>query len=284
MKNEKDLKTFSEKQHSLDKWSSSKNYPMIPFLIDFVNFISLKRKYVYKLAKPKNENCLVLDLGCGKGAYANWFIKSNKNAKVVALDWSNTAVKTIPKTNNIFPVVADAQLLPFKELAFTKAYSIDTLGHIEAPQKALNELYRILQDDSTLFLHSECADYKYRWPDKILIKNLGADMIAEKDGHYFIKKSSEIYKLFHERFYVEQFISPAGITGWLTGYPENYLPLFKQSKMWIPFILCSIFSIFKKAPILKQLLQLSNSVINKLEIYFGINGGGSVFAMLRKRS
>lgn len=275
------LQAFSEKQHQSGRWSSRKSYPSIPFLKYAINFLSLKRQFVYNLAK-NNSPGLLLDMGCGKGAYSKWYLKNNKNSKIVAMDWSFNALKAIDKNTNIFPIVADAQKMPFKSNVFLSAFSVDALGHIKNPQLALSELNRTLIPDSTFFLHSECSDYQLRWPDKKLISQLGKDHIAEKDGHYFIKNSTELYKTFHTTFSVKQFISPAGLTGWLTGYPENYRPLFKKAKMRISYIISSPFFIIRSIPILRQLLQFVNAIINRIEIYFNISGGGSIFAILKK--
>lgn len=276
-----DLKKFSDNQHNKNRWNSKNSYPSIPLLKYVVNYISLKRLFIYKLSKTTNSD-LALDMGSGKGAYSKWFIIHNKKSKIVSMDWSFTALKNQNANPRISRVVADAQFMPFKSEIFDTAFSIDTLGHIENPEKSLDELYRVVKKTSCLFIHSECADYKYRWPDKTLINKLGKDFIAEKDGHFFIKRSSELYNLFHRRFRVDKFISPAGLTGWLTGYPENYNPLFKKAKMTLPFLLTLIPSIFRSLPLFKQLLQIVNSSINRIEIYFNISGGGSVFAFMRK--
>ncbi len=282
-KKSNNLQAFSEKQHQSGKWSSRKSYPPVPFIKYLINLISLKRYFVYSLSKDRSINFL-LDMGCGKGAYSKWYLRNNKKSKIVAMDWSYKALKEINQHTNIFPVVADAQKMPFKPGVFDSAFSVDTLGHIENPQLALNELNRILIPDSIFFIHSECSDYQQRWPDKNLIRKLGKDFIAEKDGHFFIKGSSDLYKLFHSTFSVVKFLSPAGLTGWLTGYPESYRPLFKKAKMTIPYIISLPFFIIRSIPIFRQLLQLLNAIINRIEIYFKISGGGSVFAVLKKRN
>lgn len=281
--NRYNLKAFSEKQHTKGKWNSRNSYPPIPFLITLSNLLSLKRKYTFQLSKLNKGN-LILDMGCGKGSYSTWYLQGNKNAKIVAMDWSINALKSARENSSIIPVAADAQFMPFKPQAFYGAISIDTLGHIEKPSRALDELLRVLKNDTQVFIHSECSDYQNRWPDRELIRRLKKDYIAEKDGHFFIKESRELYKLFNSRFIIEEFISPAGITGWLTGYPENYKPLFKLAKMPIAFLLTVIPSLIRSIPIFRQMLQLVNSLINKIEIYFNISGGGSVFVIMKKEN
>lgn len=277
----KTLQAFSEKQHSSGKWNSKKSYLPIPFLKSLINFLSFKRLFVYKLS-ISSKSKLVLDMGCGKGAYSQWYKRSNKSSTIVAMDWSVHALKDINATDKILLIAADVECMPFKSEIFDSAFSVDTLGHIEHPEKCLDELYRVCKDKAHIFIHSESSDYQKRWPDRKLIKKLGKDFIAEKDGHYFIKSNSELYKLFRSRFFISQFISPAGITAWITGYPENYLPLFKQAGMFFPYFLVIIPSFLRRLPIIRQIVQFTNAIINRIELFFGISGGGSVFAIMRK--
>ena len=279
--NEETVRDFSESMHSKNHWQtrSSKKVPWI--FLPLWRFISFKREGVYRLAKIATG--LVLDAGCGGGAYAEWFMRSNKSAKIVAADISFLALIHALETcdGKILPVCCDLHHLPFKPRSFDAAYSIDTLGHLDKPEFFLDELSLSCKEDSPLFLHAECTDALSRWPDKKLIEVNGRDLVSELDGHIGAKQSPLWYAEFRKRFTIEDFFSPAGLSGWLTGYPEKYRIAFKAAGMNFLFVLCTIAAFKKRLPVIGYCFRFVNSCINWTEHYFGICGGGSCFAKMR---
>lgn len=279
--NNSPLKAFSEKQHRNDTWetkiSSSRNL----FIRALWNFSSLKRHGIDVLASYCPQTPVVADLGCGNGAYALWFLGKRPSATMIAVDWSFQALRKITHSQ-LLRVCADIHCLPFKPEMIDALFSIDTLGHVSNIDSVLDEILRVCKKGSPLFLHAECRDYQYHWPDRLLIRKNQKDIIAEMDGHFFLKTSAAIYHSLYSRFFIRLFYSPAGYAGWLIGYPEKYHHAFKQANLRFLSLLTTIFAFIKKNIISGPFLRIANAVTNKLELFLGLGGGGSCFAHVRK--
>jgi SAM-dependent methyltransferase len=247
--------------------------------------MSYKRKGVDALARAMGAQTpgFVFDAGAGKGAYAAWFL-SRKKTTIIAIDWSFDALRVLcaPRQGRIIPVCADLQMLPFKSAVADALYSIDTLGHVDDCAMALDEFLRVCKPASPLFIHSECSDYRSRWPDKALIAKLHKDLPAEYDGHVSLHRSEELYTLYCRRFHVKSFVNPAGYFGWLLGYPEKYRMAFAAANFAPMTFITSIFAMLKKLPLIGICVRCLNAFTNHCEVFFGLNGGGSCFAALKK--
>lgn len=283
-KRHKELKDFSEKLHIKKQWYTRISTTRNPFIRFFIDHISFKRKEISKLASLKCSKSMVLDSGAGNGAYSHWFLGKNKNVIIIAVDWSFEALKNYKKSDcsRIFTICADVHCLPIKPGVFNKIFSIDTLGHVSNIPSVLDELFRVATDGSCLFLHSECSDYQCRWPDSMLIKKNKKDILAEYDGHFSLQSARTMRALYGQRFVIKSFYSPAGIMGWLLGYPEKYVNSFKKSGFMFFYLITLLFSFIKKIPLCGYILKLVNAWTNKLELFFGVWGGGSCFATLKK--
>jgi ubiquinone/menaquinone biosynthesis C-methylase UbiE len=278
MSDKSKARAFSEKLHLEGRWDTRVLH-CGPFSRALWNFISFKRSGISELALRCKEGSVGLDLGCGKGAYARWFTGIRK-AKIVCADWSFTALCQIEpmSAGGFIRVCADAGRLPFKPGSFDFFYTVDVLGHVDNPDTALDEVLRVTRMGAPFFLHSECADYRSRWPDRALIARLKTDCPAAEDGHGSLRTSAEIYKSLLKRFTVESFFSPAGLAGWLIGYPEKYHAAFKAASWKFLAALTAVFAALKAAPVIGAVLRLKNAVSNRMELFFGIVGGGSCFA------
>ena len=235
----------------------------------------------------------MLDAGSGTGAYGIWFASRTPGAqrRIVSVDVSFAAViraAGIAASNgfarSIMPVCADLHALPFRQQGFVAAFSIDTLGHVADVNKVLDELLRCTTDGASLFLHSECADYQRRWPDRMLIRKLGRDVPAERDGHAGLREARDLFTLYSRRFRIVSFVNPAGYLGWCLGYPEKYGPAFAAAGLRGGARILSLFASLKRHPVLGVAVRLVNAASNHLENYFGLTGGGSCFAHVKKPS
>jgi hypothetical protein len=92
----------------------------------------------------------------------------------------------------------------------------------------------------------------------------------------------ELHAVIARRFQIDSSWSPAGLTGWLTGYPEKYRLAFAKARLPLLVGLTALFALVKRLPLLGTLLRLKNSLLNRLELALGLQGGGSFFAMCRK--
>jgi SAM-dependent methyltransferase len=245
--------------------------------------VSAKRYGVDLLARRGPKNGITVDFGAGQGAYAHWFSSVNKGT-VVAIDLSFEALRRQPEpqSGTILRLCADGHHLPLKGACADTLYSVDTLGHVADPAKVLDEMLRVVKPGARLFLHSECSNYRDRWPDNMLIRRLGFDLPARHDGHISLLPVVTLRTLIARRFLIDRIWSPAGLTGWCTGYPEKYYRAFREARCRALTPVTAVFAFVKKAPITGFLLRLFNASLNHLEIALGIQGGGSVFMLLHK--
>jgi SAM-dependent methyltransferase len=274
---------FADRKHASGQWRTRMVFGMNRPERAIASFCSGKRYGVDRLARVTPRNGITIDIGAGQGAYALWFSSVN-NGTVVAIDLSIEALRRhLPgKRGKIFRCCADGRHLPLKQTCADALYSVDTLGHVVDPAKVLDEILRVAKPGARLFLHSECSDYRGRWPDSMLLKRLGYDLLAQHDGHVSLLPVATWRTLVSRRFLAERIWSPAGLTGWLTGYPEKYMIYFRAGRCRALAILTAVFAFVKKAPITGLFLRILNASLNHLEMALGIQGGGSVFMLLRK--
>jgi SAM-dependent methyltransferase len=276
---------FSSAKHAQGAWNTKAISTRSPVLRSLIGFMSFKRALVDSLARQAFSASLILDVGCGKGAYAYWFLGRKPAAVVIGLDISCVAlqeIKSQKKPGVFLAVCADAARMPFKPEVFDVVYSIDTLGHIPDINHSLDEVLRVAKPGARCAFHSECRDYQNRWPDKQLILANGKDIPAAYDGHVSLLLSSQLRDAYSRRFVLRTFYSPAGYLGWLLGYPEKYVPAFLKARRYLRVALCACFGIIKKIPLLGWCMRFVNICTNHLELALGLEGGGSCFAIVEK--
>jgi len=277
-------KTFSDEKHAQGRWNTRLLDIRNPVARWCASYLSFKRRGVDKLAQTAQDARFVLDAGCGKGAYGHWFLGRSPKPCIIAVDWSYRALRDLPPVSRgrILRVCADLQKLPFKSGSMHALFSVDTLGHVPSVPAALDEFLRVCIRNSPLFIHGECSDYRTRWPDRALLVRLGKDLLAEYDGHCSLYRADELYSLYSQRFLVRSFFSPAGYMGWLLGYPEKYWMAFTQAHMRIPALSTVLMAALKKVGLIRVCLLLFNAFSNHAEKFFGLHGGGSCFAEMRR--
>ena len=100
----------------------------------------------------KHARGKILDAGCGIGKHMGAI--KNFNEKY-GIDPSELAIE---KAKRSFPdcnfIVGSAYDLPHKENFFDLVYSIDTIEHLEYPQKMLAEAKRVLRMDGILIIQT----------------------------------------------------------------------------------------------------------------------------------
>jgi len=92
------------------------------------------------------ENKLVLDMCCGSGIDVEYLAK--KGAMVVALDYDAEGIKrTVERAKRygfkVYPVIGDANNLPFKDDVFFLSFINDGLHHLPNPFKGIDEMCRV---------------------------------------------------------------------------------------------------------------------------------------------
>jgi SAM-dependent methyltransferase len=272
-------RTFSEERHQSGAWKTRVDSGRNPLVRLAWNYLSFKRQGCDRLAAACRPGQRGLDLGCGNGAYSHWFM-GRRPCCIAAMDWSFTALRSIrpPSNGRILRVCGDARFLPFKQDVFDFLFSIDMAGHIGEAERVIDEMFRVLKPACRFFFHSECSDYLNRWPDKALVVKLGHDMLAQREGHIGLRPSADVYRLLVRRFDILAFFSPAGLAGWLLGYPEKYRIAFAAASWRTLALLTGLFALCKRLPVAGAILRFVNATSNRVELFFRVVGGGSCFA------
>lgn len=100
---------------------------------------------------------IYLDLGCSTALYARALKAAQKEAQIVALDFSSqmleeARLKAEADETNIFFVRADGRNLPFFGKTFDGIVMGGTLNELNEEIKVLYETKRVLKDDGVLFM------------------------------------------------------------------------------------------------------------------------------------
>jgi ubiquinone/menaquinone biosynthesis C-methylase UbiE len=92
-----------------------------------------------------------VDVGAGYGRVLPLYRRPDR--KIVLVDYAINLLEMAAAQNpdpNIHLVAANAYHLPFRDRSFNSAISIHTFAHINAPDRFLGELARVVRDDSHL--------------------------------------------------------------------------------------------------------------------------------------
>ena len=119
---------------------------------------SLKKKKKVKtvidfMEETKNKTCL--EIGCEKGILSYFLRQKGGTWVSTDIDLANVyTTNTLVKENTVY-FKEDA--LPFLDFSFDCIVAIDTLEHIEDDQSFVEELYRVLSGDGTLYITVPCS-------------------------------------------------------------------------------------------------------------------------------
>jgi ubiquinone/menaquinone biosynthesis C-methylase UbiE len=99
-----------------------------------------------ELARFVGGRKVILDAGCGLGYKAAWFARMNRQALVVAMDYSDAiflARRRYRGEPNMIFVKGDIAATPFVDAAFDFISCDQVLHHTESPPRTLAEFHRI---------------------------------------------------------------------------------------------------------------------------------------------
>lgn len=101
----------------------------------------------------------ILEIGCGRGGFTCWLAGQRaRPARIVAADFATTAVQKGSafarerRLSGISWEVNDIQNIAHPDASFDTIISCETVEHVTAPQRALNELARVLKPGGRLLL------------------------------------------------------------------------------------------------------------------------------------
>ncbi len=101
---------------------------------------------------PKKSN-LILDMGCGNGWAAQYFLEKGK--KVISVDISDKnpikVLKNNPSENHV-AIVADAYHLPFKKNSFDAIIASEIMEHVYDPKLFISKLGEVLKPGGKLII------------------------------------------------------------------------------------------------------------------------------------
>jgi ubiquinone/menaquinone biosynthesis C-methylase UbiE len=215
-------------------------------------FLQMK-SYVFNFYRFTIENSLynstkdgfrILDAGCGKGDSLRDYSKP-KNAEVIGVDILLTDVAASKRRWRAADfVVADLEMLPFREDTFDGALSVDVMEHVEDKTFAMGELARVTRKGG-FFLGSST---------NVLNPILLLDTIFPKLLKALVNRFSNVAELVprHSRY------SPSSLNGALVkaGYKLDHLtlmgtPVFEEKKMpWLSYLWIVFDKLTKKKPLL----------------------------------
>ena len=101
----------------------------------------------------------VLEVGCGRGDFARLLGQKYTATKIVATDFSHSAIEAarskLPEIPNVSFCVADAQNLPFDDGCFDFVISCECLEHVESPLRMMLSVARCLKREGSFVITTE---------------------------------------------------------------------------------------------------------------------------------
>ncbi len=119
----------------------------------FINGLELTRSEILvsdlikKINLPKNGR--LLEIGAGKGAFINQFIKHFPGWKVSSLEYDNKYIDYLSKNNNFEKNYIDIEEIV--EIKFDLIVAIHTIEHLLDPIMYLKAAKKVLKDDGIMF-------------------------------------------------------------------------------------------------------------------------------------
>ena len=135
-------------------------------------------EHIFPLTKHKREafirsnycvkDKIVIDIGCGKGRYLDILFEGRV---VVGLDKNPDALR-LAKTKKANLLLADVNRLPFKQESVDFVLFSEVVEHLETPNEALREIYRIMKRGAKLVLTTPSRKYPFTWDPENKIREL----------------------------------------------------------------------------------------------------------------
>lgn len=136
------------------------------------------------------EGMIVLDLGCGSGAFTTFVARGvGDNGRVYALDIQEDMLKQLEEKlsrpenkdiKNIELINGSAHELPFEDSSLDLVYMVSVLQEISNRQKALQEVRRVLRPGGILAISEVLPDIDYFFKSTTIKIGREAGFILDK--------------------------------------------------------------------------------------------------------
>ena len=159
----------------------------------------------------------VLDAGCGGGTYTRILARAQS---LIAVDVSFNAVKTAKQSlvseDNVFFIVCDLEHLPIRDMAVDRVACIDVLEHVKRPQKAVNEMSRVLRSNGQMLLFAACGENRFTL-EYMLKPFFGKiiNSIRSMLGHVSIFTTQSLRRMLSQDFVIARIEYMHHWAGWL---------------------------------------------------------------------
>jgi len=142
----------------------------------------------YCLESIKHVDGKVVEIGCGAGGMVKAVKNYRPDLDVYGCDVSKTAIKEARESSgDVKFEVADIYKMPFKDNAFEAVVMFDLLEHLDKPEVAVREIFRILKPGGVFHSYTPCEG---NWSNyDFYLRKLGWKGKERYAGH--IQKYSE---------------------------------------------------------------------------------------------
>jgi len=188
---------MTDKDHRVTMWSKYVHDLYLHGRYKFQDTLESPSIYTHLL----DENCVLLDLGCGDGRFS--ILSSNKAKTVISVDLALSGLlflkRYIKKKRilNICPILASAYSLPLKTSSVDSLLFVYVIEHLKDPQKVLNEIARVSKRNRQLILSTDTRIFYDLY--QLLFKRVAPD-----PTHKNLMFPFQVKKLLNKNFRVEK--------------------------------------------------------------------------------
>lgn len=133
------------------KWSK---YFQTPQHLELYRAMIMDTDYKELIAKwiRLKNNCKILDVGCGTGAFISYLATETSGSNFIGVDIDNTFIsyarkKSFPRSNQYDFLIGDACNLPFADESFDLVVSYTALTNIPNSTQVMSEMCRVVHRD-----------------------------------------------------------------------------------------------------------------------------------------
>ena len=112
----------------------------------------------------------ILDIGSADGTFTKVILTHSRAMRVVGIDVLESSVsfakRRFARSKQLKFRVADAHDLPFENKEFDAVFCLETLEHVEDPDRVIAEIRRVLKDNGyvVILIPSENILFRLGWP------------------------------------------------------------------------------------------------------------------------